>query len=87
MARSAGPVPSEESLRANWKYWLVRKAAEKIAAAMKNCVITAELKEIRPNRLSGIIGSRARLSHQTKPMSIAAPRSNPVRFFEVPQPS
>ncbi len=54
---------------------------------MKNCVVTAELKEIRLNRPSGIIGSRARPSHHTKPASIAAPTNNPVRFCDVPQPS
>jgi hypothetical protein len=45
----------------------VRNAAEKIAAAMKNCVVTAELEEIRLNRLSGMIGSLARLAGSALP--------------------
>ena len=45
--RKRSPVPSGESPRANWKYWLVRKAAEKIAAAIRNWVVTAEVKRFR----------------------------------------
>jgi hypothetical protein len=34
--RKRRPVASGVSPRANWKNWLVRNAAEKIAALMKN---------------------------------------------------
>ena len=48
---------------------------------MKNCVVTALVKEILLNRPNGIMGSGARASHHTKPPSSA--RSQPQRPYEV----
>ena len=58
--RKRRPVPSGESPRANWKNWLVRNAAEKIAPLIRNWVVTAAEKPVDRKMASGIIGSGAR---------------------------
>jgi hypothetical protein len=85
--RKRNPAPRGESCSANWKNWLVRKAAEKIAAAMKNCAPTADENDARRNRCSGIIGSGARPSHQTNPPSSSTPARSPRTFCALPHPS
>src|ERR1039457_7111337 len=65
----------------------MRKAAEKMAAAIRNWVVTAAEKLLPRNSPSGIIGSVARASRTTKPIIKRVPRISPNRFWELPQPA
>jgi hypothetical protein len=54
--KKRSPVANGESPRANWKNWLIRKAAEKMDAAMRNWVTTAEENATLRKSPRGIIG-------------------------------
>ena len=71
--RNRSPVPSGESPAANWKNWLVRNAAEKMAALIRNWVPLAAAKLPRRKSPSGIIGSGTRASRRRKPAMAAGP--------------
>src|SRR5260221_706668 len=60
------PVLSGEFPRANWKNWLVRNTAPKVAAVIRNNAPTAAEKVVLRNSGSGIIGSSAPGSRAVK---------------------
>ncbi len=77
--RNRSPVPSGESPRAIWKYWLVTYAVAKIDAAIRNWVSDAAAKIREPNSDSGTIGAGATDSHAMNPASRHPPTTSATR--------
>ena len=84
--RKRSPVPSGESPREIWKYWLVTYAVAKIEADIRNCVAADAENTRERNSASGTIGSGVTVSQTRNAASRTTPRASATSTSVDPQP-